>query len=108
MEGKREVIFYTKDNGISPVEKWLKGLDKNNERRIRSRLLRVEQGNFGDHKVIKVEGFHELRFSFGPGYRLYYAEIDKVVVVLLQGGDKNTQNKDIKLAKEYLEDFKRA
>ena len=70
--------------------------------RIAARIDRVEQGNFGDTKLITNE-ISELRFFFGSGYRVYYTIKEKVIILLLNGGDKSSQKKDIKLAKNILD-----
>lgn len=63
-------------------------------------------GNFGDSKAIKNgNGIRELRVDFGPGYRIYFGMKGPVVVILLLGGDKNSQNKDISKAKNYWNDY---
>jgi putative addiction module killer protein len=64
--------------------------------------LRIEQtklGNFGDFKFVG-DGIYEMRIHYGPGYRIYYTKEDDVIVLLLVGGDKSTQQKDIEKAKE--------
>jgi len=68
------------------------------------RLNRLEQGNFGDFKPLR-DGVHELRVDVGPGYRVYYARAGKVVMLLLCGGNKRTQNTDIDRACEYWRDW---
>ena len=73
--------------------------DKHGKARIESRLRRVEQGNMGDIKPVG-EGVSELRIDYGPGYRVYLAQRGIEIVVLLAGGDKSTQAKDIKAALE--------
>ncbi len=76
---------------------WLDGLrDERAQRRIASRLLRVEGGNLGDHKLF--DGIGELRIDYGPGYRVYFVRREAVVIVLLCGGDKSSQDRDIKRA----------
>ncbi len=81
-------------------DEWFSGLrDKRGKARIEARLRRVEQGNFGDAKPIG-EGVSELRIDCGPGYRVYLAQRGIEVVVLLAGGDKSTQEQDIKAALE--------
>ena len=72
--------------------------------RIQARLDRVEKGNFGDHRPVG-EGVWELRFDFGSGYRIYFVEEGDVIVILLCGGDKSSQVKDIKTAKIYWQEL---
>ena len=85
--------------------RWRKGLDKPTEVRVAIRLQRVELGNLGDHKPVG-DSVIELRLDFGPGYRLYCIQHGPVVIVMLAGGDKSSQARDIRrakaLAKEYL------
>jgi putative addiction module killer protein len=66
----------------------------------------MTRGHYGDYKSIG-NGVYELRFTFGSGYRIYFAEQDNVVVLLLCGGDKSTQRHDIELAKNYWLEFRR-
>lgn len=99
----KEIRFYQHINNKIPVVEWLKSLDKPFRIRIQDRLTRIEQdGNFGDFKKLDND-ISELRFNFGSGYRIYYTEIDNIVVLLLNAGDKKVQSKDILKAKEYLE-----
>jgi putative addiction module killer protein len=65
--------------------------------RIRARLDRLILGNFGDTKSVG-SGVFELRLNFGPGYRIYFARADDSLVVLIAGGDKSSQDRDIDLA----------
>jgi putative addiction module killer protein len=83
-------------------DKWLQKLkDRSTRNRLLARLDRIETGNFGDFKQVDTNLF-ELRFFFGSGLRVYYAIKDGQVVLLLAGGDKSTQTKDIAKAKELL------
>jgi putative addiction module killer protein len=75
--------------------------------RIQARVLRFENGNIGDHKIVG-DGVWEARLDFGPGYRLYFAKDGIAVILLLAGGDKASQAKDIATAKSYWSDFKEA
>jgi len=70
---------------------------------IFNRLDRVKSGNLGDNGPVG-DGVWELRFGFGPGYRVYYGE-DRNIIVLLLGGRKKTQSQDIAIAKEYWRDY---
>lgn len=71
---------------------------------INSRLARVASGNYGDFKPVG-DGILELRIHYGGGYRIYFSEVDKTIVLLLMAGPKRTQSKDIKLAKSYWYEF---
>jgi putative addiction module killer protein len=85
--------------------KWLHSLDSQITNRILARLFRVENGNFGDHKQLDNDIF-ELRLFFGSGYRIYYTVQNNQIIILLNGGDKKTQNKDIVKAKKILKEWK--
>ncbi len=101
----KTVEIYTTATGREPVTEWLACLkDKGVRVRIEDRLVQVEEGHFGDYASIG-EGVFEMRLFFGPGFRIYFAQYKAYVVVLLCGGDKNTQTRDIKKAKEILEGF---
>lgn len=94
-------VIYLELNKNEPLAQWLKTLDSVVRKRILQRLLRLEQGNFGDCKKIDDE-ISELRFMFGSGYRIYFTQVDNTIVLLINGGDKTTQSKDIEKAKELL------
>ena len=79
--------------------------DRRARARILVRLNRVRLGNFGDSKSVG-DGVFELRMSFGPGYRLYFGREGEAMVLLLCGGDKSTQSKDIARAKDYWADYR--
>lgn len=106
----KKVIVFADDDGNEPFTDWLYGLqDSMGRQRILARIKRLEQGNHGDcHSV--GDGVSELRLFFGSGYRVYFGEDEENIVVLLCGGDKGSQQKDIKQAKiywqEYLDDEK--
>lgn len=99
----KTVIIYADENGTEPFTTWLEGLrDPSVRRRILVRLRRVEQGNYGDYKTVQ-DGVYELRFTFGPGYRVYFGEDGDTLVVVLGGGDKSTQSKDTRKSQGLLE-----
>ncbi|MGE0874425.1 MAG: type II toxin-antitoxin system RelE/ParE family toxin [Burkholderiales bacterium] len=101
-----ELRYYQTSAGEQPFVEWLQGLgDRQARARIEARLARAAVGNLGDVEPVG-EGVLELRIDWGPGYRVYFARVGKAIVLLLCGGDKRTQQKDIKRAKSYLEDFK--
>ena len=96
-----EVRVYKSLDGRCPFDDWLLALrDVRARARIRARIARLREGNFGDAKPIG-EGVHELRVHHGPGYRIYFARQGRAVVILLCGGDKQTQPPDIERAKRY-------
>ncbi len=95
------------EDGLAPFGEWLASLrDIKARAKIRVRLDRVGLGNFGDcHGV--GDGVQELRIDYGPGYRVYFGQVGSTVVLLLCGGDKSTQAKDIEQAKRYWSEYRR-
>ena len=89
----------------SPFIDWIDTLDRVTKSRVQSRLTRLLEGNFGDCKRIDNE-ICELRLKFGSGYRIYYTEINDIIVLLINGGDKSTQNRDIQKAKSLLQEWR--
>lgn len=73
---------------------------------IQKRLRRVELGNLGDYRSVG-EGVCELRIDYGPGYRVYFGQIEMKIVLLLCGGDKSTQEQDIRQAIKYWRDYEK-
>jgi putative addiction module killer protein len=101
-----EVQEYQTTQGRSPLTEWLEGLrDGATRARIVARLDRLKAGLLGDWKSVGG-GVCELRIDHGPGYRVYYGQAGKVLVLLLYGGDKSTQAKDIEIANAYWKDYK--
>jgi len=102
----KRVIPYTDEQGKQPIVEWLDSLDIASRNRITSRFSRIELGNFGDNTPVG-DGVKELRFMFGSGYRIYFGEDGKEIVVLLVGGDKSSQKKDIERARYYWKDYQK-
>jgi putative addiction module killer protein len=101
-----ELHYYQTSGGRRPFIDWLERLkDRQARTRIEARLARVAAGTFGDAEPVG-EGVMELRIDWGPGYRVYFARVGQVMVLLLCGGDKRTQQRDINRAKECFEDYK--
>jgi len=107
MDAKEQTVrHYHRSEHDCPFLKWFDSLrDRRAQRRIDARLARIEAGLFGDTKGVG-DGVQELRIDYGPGYRLYYGRDGNQVVILLCGGDKSTQDKDIANAKNYWADYK--
>ena len=102
----REIQIYRTPNGRQPFTEWLESIrDANMRDRMQARLEKLEEGNFGDYKSVG-EGVFELRFHFGSGYRIYFAQIGNAIVLLLCGGDKSSQTGDIERAKAYWREYK--
>lgn len=86
-------------------EAWLDGLqDKKAQVRVAARLRLAEAGNLGDWKSI-AGAISEMRVNFGPGYRLYFTRRGRILIVMLNAGDKSTQAKDIKRARQILQEL---
>ena len=100
-----EIKYLKLSNGKAPIIEWLDSLDGSFRKRINQRILRIEEGNLGDHKKLS-EDISELRFNFGKGYRIYYTEIENVVVLLINGGDKSDQSDDIVKAQKLLDEWR--
>ncbi|HWK46669.1 MAG TPA: type II toxin-antitoxin system RelE/ParE family toxin [Stellaceae bacterium] len=102
-----DLLRYQREDGREPFTEWLNTIrDKIAAARIRIRLRQVEAGNFGDCDTVG-ESVIELRIHVGAGYRVYCARHGKTIVLLLCGGDKSTQDRDIKRAKELWVEWKR-
>jgi putative addiction module killer protein len=103
----RELLEYVTASGTVPFREWLHTLkDPVTRARIRVRLNRVRMGNLGDCKPVG-QGLLELRVPFGPGYRVYLSETGPRSVLLLYGGEKRGQVRDIERAQEYWVDYRR-
>jgi len=101
----KKTYIYQNKLGRCPFEEWLDSFkDRKGAAKIRVKIARARMGNFG--KCASVgEGVYELKIDFGPGYRVYFGQVGDAIVILLCGGDKRTQPKDIKLAQEYWADY---
>lgn len=101
-----EIRIYTDTQDRKPLTQWLDALkDIRARAQIRARLARLEAGNFGDCKPLR-EGVQELKIDYGPGYRVYLSRQGPVLVLLLCGSDKGDQDRAIKQAIDYLNDWK--
>ncbi len=102
----RKLQVYQTQNGREPFTEWLRSIrDRRTRTRIRERLERLEIGNVGDCQSVG-SGVYEMRLHFGGGYRIYFGEIDNTIVLLLCGGDKSSQARDIERAKIYWLEYK--
>lgn len=99
-----EIKEYVTASGRNLFRTWVDRLDKPVQVRIYTRIRRMQQGNFGKGRHLGG-GMHEAIFDFGPGYRLYYGHHGSKLILLLCGGDKSDQNKDIQAATAYWQDY---
>lgn len=100
-----KINIYTDKNGREPFNEWLRVQDTKIRYRIRNKIDRIEEyGIFGDYKRIN-QLIYELKFHFGAGYRVYFSLINQQEILILCGGDKSTQQRDIEKAKQYLESY---
>ena len=99
-----EVDIYKTARGKEPYTDWIEGLDKQVRARIRARFTRIrETGNLGVCEPVE-EGVFELKFDFGPGYRVYFGYEADTYLILLFGGYKKSQQRDIDKSIEYWKD----
>lgn len=103
----KEIRIYETADGKRPFIEWLKYLkDINAKAKILRRIERIKIGNLGDCKSVG-KGVCELRIDCGAGNRIYFGQVGNAIVIILCGGEKNTQDKDIIAAQEYWEDYSR-
>jgi len=97
---------YLTNSGKSPFAQWYGSLDSTLQVKVNARLARANAlDHFGDFKSLK-NGVFEFRFKTHSGLRVYFGQDRKEIILLLVGGNKRSQNKDIKKAKEYWQDYK--
>ena len=107
MQPHKWEILHCVCDGKDVFGEWLDGLkDVPGRALILKRIDRVEEGSFGDHRFVG-RGVWELRVHYGPGYRIYYGEDGQSVVLLLCGGDKGEQKKDVRKAKKLWAEYSR-
>jgi putative addiction module killer protein len=99
-----KIKFYTDEKGKEPFNEWLCTLEKTEQARIDVRLTRVKNGNLGDCSSVG-DGVFELRFKNHSGFRVYFGYDGDTIIIILNGGDKDTQNRDIEKAKNYWKDY---
>jgi putative addiction module killer protein len=101
-----DVRYYVSASGDEPFAEWFAELDAAASAKIVRALARIEQGNLSNVKGVG-EGVLEFRIDFGPGYRIYFGRDGETMIVLLAGGTKKRQQRDIDAAHAYWQDYKR-
>lgn len=102
-----KVIVYNTDTQKEPFVDWFDNLDVKTKAIVSERIARLRGGNFGICKPLKgYAGVYEMVIDYGPGYRVYYGKKGNIVVILLTGGQKKSQTRDIEKAYRYWIDYK--
>jgi putative addiction module killer protein len=102
-----EIRYYVAAGGVAPFANWFAELDAAAGAKITRAIVRMEQGNFSNAKSVG-EGVQEYKIDFGPGYRVYFGRDGDSIVILLTGGTKKRQQRDIEAAHGYWQDYKKA
>jgi putative addiction module killer protein len=100
-----DLLEYIDETGRSPFENWFNRINAQTAAKVTTAFVRLESGNISNAKSVG-SGVYELKINFGPGYRVYFGYDGSKVVILLAGGTKKRQNKDIETAKKRWNDYK--
>ncbi len=100
-----EIREYLTVEGRSPFARWFNKLDAQAAVKVTVALERMEQGNISNIKGLG--GIFEYKLTYGPGYRVYFGRDGDYLILLLAGGTKKTQSRDILLAKQFWNDYKK-
>ena len=101
-----EIRYYVASDGSSPFEVWFSDLDVTARTKVTVAIVRMEQGNLSRTKSVG-EGVVEYKIDFGPGYRIYFGRDGDALIILLTGGTKKRQQRDIETAAAFWRDYKR-
>ena len=104
---KIRIESYISEDNIEPFTKWFNKLKAIAAAKVSTALYRMEQGNYSNVKSLG-DGVFEYKIDFGPGYRIYFGQDGDELVILVGGGSKKQQDKDIKIAKQYWNEYKLA
>ncbi|MFL5813959.1 MAG: type II toxin-antitoxin system RelE/ParE family toxin [Bdellovibrionia bacterium] len=97
----RRVEYFQTEAGREPFREWLQALDKVSRRKIHAFIIRLAAGGAKKNVRSLGDGIFEIKVDYGPGYRIYFGEASRELILLLVGGDKSSQFRDIRQAKEY-------
>jgi putative addiction module killer protein len=100
-----DIREYLTEDGSSPFGTWFEGLDAPAAAKVTTAVARMEHGNLSHTKPVG-KGVYENKIEYGPGYRIYFANDGERLIILLGGGTKKGQSRDIRRAQEYWKDFK--
>ena len=102
-----EIRYYVAAGGRQPFAEWFAELEADARAKVTRAIARLEQGNFSNVKSVG-EGVLEYRIDFGPGYRVYFGRDGEMLVILLTGGTKKRQQRDIDAAHSFWQDYKQS
>lgn len=102
---EKQIIYYTTAGGKCPFIEWFDTLDDKTQGIVKARIDRLKDGLRGDWKRLTNSKLSELRIDFGKGYRVYYRELNNIIILIVAGGDKSDQKRLIKLAGKYLKEL---
>ena len=101
----KEIEYYTTEENKCPYLDWFMTLSRDYQSKVIKRINRLENGLYGDCKRLSNSKLSELRLAFGAGYRIYFKELDKIIILIVAGSNKSNQKRTIKQADKYLEDY---
>lgn len=101
----KEIEYYTTADNKCPYLEWFNTLSRDFQSKVIKRVNRLEDGLYGDCKRLSGSKLSELRLNFGKGYRIYFKDLNNVIILIVAGNDKSEQKRTIKQAGEYLEDY---
>jgi putative addiction module killer protein len=102
-----EIRYYIASGNTEPFANWFAKLDPIAGAKVTRAIARMQQGNFSNVKSVR-EGVLEYKIDFGPGYRIYFGRDGDKIVILLTGGTKKQQQRDIHAAQDYWRDYKQS
>ena len=102
---EKQIIYYYTESGKCRYSEWFNTLDKSIQIRIEKRIDKLRGGLYGDYKPLQKSELSELRMDFGRGYRIYYYDVNDMIILFVGGSDKKTQKQIIQQCNEYFRDF---
>lgn len=102
---EKQIRYYYDIDGNCPYINWYNKLDKSLQLRVDKRIDKLKIGIYGDHHTLQKSELSELRMDFGKGYRIYYYDLDNIVILFIGGSEKKDQKQVIKQCNNYFKDY---
>ena len=102
---EKQIIYYSTADGKCPFTEWFDTLDDKTQGIVKARIDWLKDSLRGDWKRLTNSKLSELRINFGKGYRVYYREMNNIIILIVAGGDKSDQKRLIKQAGKYLKEL---